>query len=285
MKTLICGEKSLTKVLVDYLSEKGYFLITLSFGEESYDVKAEENILLWKTEEISEEVSRNLIENASFLILIYPYKCEKYIEKLLSSPYLNGKYVILVDSYHVYGKPKILPVTEEEKLNPQGERGWKELLIEDKLKFFSYKFNYSYLILRTGEVYGPGVEGWISDSIKNALKDEEIILWDEGELLLDLIYVQDFLEAVLKSIKNIKKLKGETINLASGRGSSLKMISKKILSIVKKKENLIKFSSSPSPFPQVVLSPSKEKILLSWVPRYDIDRGLEITIRDIRREL
>ncbi len=285
MKILLCGELNLVKTVAEYLGERGHFLIVLiERNEKTRREKWGKDFFIWETEEIIEEVSDNLINNVELLILLHPYQQEKQVERLISSPSLKGKFVILANSYYIYGKPRILPASEDSALYPEEERGWKELIIEDKLKFYAYKLHYSPIILRTGEVYGPALEGWISQSIRDVLSNKEIVLWGEGEGIFDLLYVQDFLQFLEKTIESKEKLKGETINVANGRGISLKTIARKILSLANREENFIKFSHLPPPFPQVTLSPSKARILLSWVPRYTADRGVHITFTSIEKE-
>lgn len=284
MKILLCGDLNLVRVLAEYLQEGGNSPIILLLPEKGEKGEGwERHFFVWEAEGISQEASHNLTRNADLVILVYPHKQSEEVEKLLASPYLREKFLILVNSYHVYGKPRILPAQEDSLVSPQEERGWEELIIEDKLKFYSYKSHFSPIILRTGEVYGPGIEGWVSHSIRDVLKDKEITLWEKGEEIFDLLYVQDFLRAVERVIENRDRLKQETINIASGRATPLKTIARKILSLARKEENFIKFSHLPPPFPQVTLSPSKARILLSWTPRYSAEKGIQLTFNSMEK--
>ncbi len=284
MKILLCGELNLVKISAEYLQERGDFPVILIPQKKGQKQNGwGKDFFVWETDELTQEASHNLTRNTDLVILVYPYTQCEAVEDLLASPYLTGKFIILVNSYHVYGTPRILPVQEDSLASPAEERGWKELIIEDKLKFYSYKTHFSPIILRTGEMYGPGVEGWISRSIRNVLEDKEITLWEKGEGIFDLLYVQDFLRALERVIEDRDKLRQETINIASGRATPLKTIARKILSLAHKEENRIKFSHLPPPFPQVTLSPSKARILLSWTPRYSAEKGIQLTFNSMEK--
>jgi nucleoside-diphosphate-sugar epimerase len=92
----------------------------------------------------------------------------------------------------------------------------------------------------------------------------------------DFIFIEDMIDAYLKAIKKIKKIKGEIFNLGTGKQTTID----EVVNLVKK----LTHSSIEPCYNKVAptqLEPkicaadiSKAKELLNWKPRYNLEKGL-----------
>lgn len=135
-------------------------------------------------------------------------------------------------------------------------------------------------IARLFSAYGPYEENnrLIPTVIKLALANEEISL-TSGKVQRDFIYVEDIVEAFLKITKT--KLKnGEIINLGTGKQHDNKDVVKIIEKILHKKLRIKigKFAKRAWDTNYWVADNQKAKKLLSWRPKYDLEKGLKQTI-------
>ncbi len=274
MKYLILGKKDWVREVGEYLREAGNLVIGMGEGNPGKGVD-----LFFREDMVSSPHIENLLREVDRVMLIFPQGKWQIGEKLFSCPSLKNKGVILIVSYRVYGKPPVLPATEDTIPSPQEDRGWEEYFLEASLKFFAQMNGYNPVILRCGEVFGPGIPGIIGEWIEKSMKGEEISL-PEGKHVIDLVYIQDFWEGLNRVLTRLSQVKNEVLNLSSGRGVEMREVLKKIFTLTGK-ESPITFSSFPHP--EVILSPLKMRILFNWSSRYDWRRGLELTVDEIKR--
>ncbi len=127
----------------------------------------------------------------------------------------------------VYGVEGKSPYSEESVTNPITSYGLQKISIEKLLYLNHYLYGFDYKIIRLANPYGPyqrpnGVLGAITTFVYRALKDEKIIVYGDGTVVRDFIYIDDAIEGILK-ISN-QQSKYNLYNLGSGRGTSIKEV-------------------------------------------------------------
>lgn len=124
----------------------------------------------------------------------------------------------------VYGKDFMCPVTEKCMTNPISSYGLQKLTIEKLLYLYNYMYGLDYRIIRLANPYGPyqrpnGILGAVTTFIYKAMRKEEIIVYGDGSVVRDFIYIDDVVDGII----NISEYEGEEkiFNLGSGHGTSI----------------------------------------------------------------
>ena len=121
-------------------------------------------------------------------------------------------------------------------------------------------------------------EKLISLAITNFLEGKKVPIYGDGKYVRDWLYVEDHCRAIDLILHRGKV--GETY-LVGGLTediSNLEVI-KKIVSIMKKEENMIEYvKDRPGHDRRYAINSSKIRETLGWEPQYDFDHALELTV-------
>ncbi|MBU1085650.1 GDP-mannose 4,6-dehydratase, partial [Patescibacteria group bacterium] len=111
------------------------------------------------------------------------------------------------------------------------------------------------------------------------LKGDKINL-ASGEQRRDFVYIDDVIEAYLLAAKN-SNLRGEMVNIGSGIQYSVNDVVSKIIEVTGKKVRVEKNSYQPRSWDSDywVANRRLAKKILRWEPEYNLDQGLEKTIK------
>ena len=94
----------------------------------------------------------------------------------------------------------------------------------------------------------------------------------------DFLYIEDFVEAVIKLIK-IDTGEFNVFNIASGKNITIRNLLRKLLVINKMKKWKVSFDKTkPSLIPVRKINISKVKKFINWKPRTSFDKGLKLTL-------
>lgn len=145
------------------------------------------------------------------------------------------KIVFLSSGGAVYGMKNICPLREEMDAYPINSYGMQKLMNEKLLYLYHYVYGLDYRIIRLANPYGPyqrpnGIQGAATTFIYKIMKNEPIVLYGDGSVIRDYIYIDDAVRAIV----NIANGEGEEkiYNVGSGKGVSLHQLLKKIESVL-----------------------------------------------------
>lgn len=193
------------------------------------------------------------------------------------------KRFIHISSSEVYGTAQEIPMDEKHPLLPCSPYAGSKAGAERVAYSFYSAYDIPLIILRPFNNYGPyqHFEKVIPHFIVRALENRPLFIHDDGLQTRDWVYVNDHSEAIDSAVHApIDKLKGEVINIGTGKDTSILTIAKMILSFLGKPESLIKYGESrPGQVRKHMSSTKKSKQLLNWQPRVTIKEGLEKTIQ------
>ncbi len=270
------------------------FLLDKDLNKFPAELKENPRLTLWHGTAKDKTLVKSLLSNAQVLIDIPRTEDTSFISEAelvegyaasMSNILEFGKdleRIIYISSSKVYGAIADSPVSEEYACKPTNLKGVTETLGEKLAYYYSSKYSVPAVVLRTFNLYGPyqSLEHTIASLITSALRDEPLRLWQEGEQIENLLFVEDFTEALQKTLKTkIDSLRGEVINIGSLGAIAVKEISNTILSRLNKPQTLISYERNNNQCStDLVPSIMKAKILLSWSPRIGIEKGLEKTI-------
>jgi len=153
---------------------------------------------------------------------------------LESMQYHNVKNIVFISSGGaIYGDSRGIKHLENDNTFPLSSYGIVKLAIEKYIWMFSKRYNLSYLILRLSNPYGPfhysSKQGLINIALRKSIQKEILPIWGNGSNKKDYIFVEDFIDVLIKLIE--KGIHNEIINIGSGTTHSINEILEKIKSI------------------------------------------------------
>jgi len=293
MRILIIGGAhfpgiNITRYLLDNLSEGEIFLLDDNNhrGKVSALSSPKIGLSFWEGNLENEALIKNLLNNVNTVINLFADKQFEESSFQIKNLFEQAKdskvqRIIHISSSKVYGDINKSPVSEEYFTKPLDLEGVALACGEKLAHYMSLAHDLPIVTLRIFGVYGPyqSLNDTIPLFITNALKDLTLSLWGKGERLEDFLHIDDVASAILKVLSlDFTSLKGEIINLGSGRGIPLKKIADIILKQLDKRQNLMEFKETEKNSPVLISSIVKAKVLLNWSPRIGIEEGLGRTI-------
>lgn len=185
-----------------------------------------------------------------------------------------------------YGPSVKLPVNEEAPTNPKGIYEISNLSAEKIIKVYNDVHGIRSVLLRLSNIYGPrsqmrhsrfGVCNWFC---RVALDSDTIQVFGDGSILRDFLYVDDCVEAIIKSALN-RAAYGEIFNVGSDVPVSFLDLVKTIIKTAGQgRWEFAEFSperkaQEPGDFYSDI---SKIADLVGWRPSTDLESGLKLTL-------
>jgi nucleoside-diphosphate-sugar epimerase len=185
-----------------------------------------------------------------------------------------GARLIFASSAAVYGNIRS-PVKEDAPLQPISFYGLTKLVGEELCRFYNNHYNVPAVILRIFNLYGPGQQGqFLIPDIVSQLNEEKIVLRNQYPKR-DFVYVDDAVEAIVRS----RNLEGyNVINIGTGESYSVGEIAEKIVGISKGRKQ-IGFLDDDKIESDIYADISKARRLLGWQPKVSLEQGLERVLK------
>ncbi|MHA1130634.1 MAG: SDR family oxidoreductase [Candidatus Helarchaeota archaeon] len=196
---------------------------------------------------------------------------------------LDVERFVFASSSSVYGETEILPKHEEMALYPFSPYGVSKLAAESYVSAFYKIYGLKTVSLRYFNVFGPNqtaspYSGVISIFISRVLKNKAPIIFGDGTQTRDFTYVKDVVQGNLLAATK-KSAIGHVFNIATNQQISLLDLTKKILGLMGKTNLEIQYQ--PARLGDILHSLAditKAQKFLGYVPKYDIEKGIEETI-------
>jgi nucleoside-diphosphate-sugar epimerase len=215
---------------------------------------------------IKEMVETNLLGTLNLLLSLENVKFQK---------------MVFLGSCEEYGLG-IAPFKESQPTMAVSPYGFSKIAASGLCSISSRILDYPIIVLRPTVVYGPGQEGkMFLPSLLWVLLDNSLFEMSKGGQKRDFIYIKDLIDAIL--ISGVSNIKGEIINIGSGKAYSLK----KVALLAKKLSGSKSQISFALPYRQDEIMNyscdiSKAKKLLKWKPQYSLEDGLRETIESFQ---
>ena len=197
---------------------------------------------------------------------------EIFLKKLPSS-------FVQIGSSSEYEKIKS-PQKEDIKCNPASTYGRAKLLATNHSISLFKKKKFPITILRLYQTYGPkqDLNRFIPAIISGCLKNEKFPC-SEGKQSRDFLYINDVIEAIIKSLKS-KKARGHILNIGSGKPRKIRKIIKYIKKNIKGGQPLFgKIKLRKEEILKIYPNINKAKKLINWVPKTPFEKGIKLTIK------
>jgi UDP-glucose 4-epimerase len=196
----------------------------------------------------------------------------------------NLRWVFASSGGTVYGSEVSCPISENAATDPTCSYGITKLAIEKYLYLYKRLHGSDYVITRLANPYGPGQDplrgqGIIAALIYKALIGESAVIWGDGEVVRDYIYIDDLVDGLITSSIGAS---GQIYNIGSGVGISINTLIEKIQSTlnIELKIDYQKYRSID--VKKNILNSIKIKDDLGWRSHTDLADGIIRTARWIK---
>jgi len=188
------------------------------------------------------------------------------------------KRFVQIGSSDEYGD-QIAPQSEDVRESPISPYSSGKLFSTQLLQMLYRTEELPVVILRLFLVYGPGQNNkrFLPQIIEGCLLDSSFPA-SAGEQLRDFCYVDDISRGIIMSLKN-DDVKGQVVNLASGKSISIREVVELVRNIVG--HGNPEFGKIPYRVGEnmaLYADTTKAKKLLNWVPEINIEEGVRRTI-------
>jgi len=192
------------------------------------------------------------------------------------------KKVVYISSAAVYGLPSHLPVDENHPTNPISPYGVSKLSAEQYVRTFGEAYGIETIILRIFNAYGPRqrisqYSGVIRIFIEQSLKGEPLTVYGDGTQTRDFIYVEDVVDAVMRSIEH-GKITNEVMNVASGKPIKIEDLAKTVMELAGKKLEIKYLSEKKGDIKHSYACIEKALKLIDFKTKTSLKEGLKKTI-------
>ena len=203
--------------------------------------------------------------------------------RLLETCRGNVDRFVFASSSSVYGGADTLPTSTAERKNPKSPYALQKSIVEDYLSLYHSLYGLDSVSLRFFNVFGPHQLGnspystAVSAWINAILRGESMRSDGDGSQTRDMCYVDNVVDACVRSITLESPLRGEALNIACGDRTS----NKEILQYLLKKHPDAKWHSAPWRVGDVMHTQadiSRTSELLGYSPLVRFWEGLDRTL-------
>ena len=194
--------------------------------------------------------------------------------------------ILQASTSEVYGDPEIHPQTEDYwgRVNPIGMRAcYDEGKRCAETLFFDYyrQFKVSIKVARIFNTYGPGMQPndgrVVSNFIMQALKNEPITVYGEGQQTRSFCYVDDLVDGLIRLMESPAELTGP-VNLGNPGEFTILELAQQVIAFTGSRSKII-FNPLPSDDPkQRKPDITLARTQLGWEPKINLAAGLGDTI-------
>jgi dTDP-glucose 4,6-dehydratase len=178
----------------------------------------------------------------------------------------------------VYGTALGEVIDEEHPLNPCSPYASAKAGADRLVYSYWYTYDIPAIILRPFNQMGEWqhLEKVIPRFITSCILDEPLNVHGDGKASRDWVYVQDTCEAIDKALLcDLEKVKGEAINIGSGRSINIATIAEMVVDMMGKPRSLINYTHDrPGQVFRHTSSTEKAQRLLGWKATTKFEDGL-----------
>ena len=210
-------------------------------------------------------------------------KTIKFLDFMLKS---GVKKFIFSSSCAVYGNPVKIPMDEKHPFDPISPYGKNKLVVEFVLQDYANAYGLQYVSLRyfnaagadpineLGEKHNP--ETHIIPLMLRAIKNNKVFKifgtnynTPDGTCVRDYIHIKDLANAHLLGLEYLNTAdKSDCFNLGTGRGYSVKEMTKEAQRVCNKKILVKDCESRLGDVDTLIADNKKAKMVLGWEPKY-----------------
>lgn len=224
-----------------------------------------DNLLFFETDVLGTQIVANAV-------LKYSRSVERFIH---------------ISSSEVYGTARTELMAEDHPLMPMSPYASAKAGADRLVYSYFVTYEIPAVIVRSFNNYGPyqHLEKVIPRFITSCLLNEPLTIHGDGKSQRDWLYVSDFCKALdIVMHCDLSHVRGEVINMGTGRSTDILTIAEMILEKMKKPRSLIQYiGDRPGQVFRHTASMGKAERLLGWRPETELEAGLDKTIEWYRK--
>jgi len=192
------------------------------------------------------------------------------------------KKVVFSSSSEVYGDQAVLPITEENPLNPKSVYAISKIVGEEYLQAYSELYGIKYNIVRFFNVYGEyqREEFVLPRFVHRVVNNEPPVIYGDGKQVRSFCYVEDAAWGIVEALFTEKQ--GQVFNIGNDREPiSMEELAYKLIQLTGKsiQPEFVDYEESDREssreIEKRIPSIKKAKQFLDYEPRYSLEQGLK----------
>ena len=202
--------------------------------------------------------------------------------------------ILQASTSEVYGDPEVSPQNEDYwgRVNPIGIRAcYDEGKRAAETLFFDYhrQYDVDIRVIRIFNTYGPGMatnDGRVVSNFSvQALKNENVTIYGDGEQNRSFCYIDDLVDGMLKAFDCESVDIHQPINIGNPENFSMNEIARQIIETANSKSKIIYLPLPQDDPRQRNPDVSLAESLLNWKPNIRFEDGIKKTIEYFKDEL
>jgi GDP-L-fucose synthase len=163
--------------------------------------------------------------------------------------------------------------------------GWMKRYTEILCRMYSEKLDHPMptVVLRPSNIYGPFDKfephrSHVTAALvrRVAERQDPLVVWGDGKHVRDVIYIDDFVDAVILAAEKIHSY--DPLNIGAGRAFTVDHILNTLLEVEGFKPRVVHDRAKPSMIPMRLVDTAKAKKLLGFRPKTTLRDGLKRTL-------
>jgi len=209
---------------------------------------------------------------------------------LEASKNLMIKEVLITSTSEVYGTAQFVPISESHPLVGQSPYSASKIAADQLSISYFRSFKTPIKIIRPFNTFGPrqSSRAVIPTIISQLIANKESLILGNLKTTRDFTFVQDTCSAMYQLYKDCK-LYGIPINIGMNKEISIGDLARKIAKLMDINPKIIEDNKRVRPknseVERLLCDNSKLKKSIEWIPKYSLDDGLLMTIKDIKSNL
>jgi UDP-glucose 4-epimerase len=192
------------------------------------------------------------------------------------------KKVVFSSSSEVYGDQAVLPIAEENPLNPKSVYAISKIVGEEYLQAYSQLYGINYNIVRLFNVYGEyqREEFVLPRFVHRVVNNEPPVIYGDGKQVRSFCYVEDAARGIVEALLTEKQ--GQVFNIGNDREPiSMEELAYKLIQLTGKSirpEFVVYEESDRESSREIekrIPSIEKAKQVLGYEPTYSLEQGLK----------
>ena len=182
------------------------------------------------------------------------------------------------------------PFNEMQREMPVNAYGLSKLAVTKILSGLYHSRQFPSVVLRPTVIYGPnqGDEMFLSVLIQSLLAQRDFAM-TYGEQYRDFVYIDDVVDAIVKSLTAGNEVNGAVINIGAGDSLQVKDVATLVANLIHPNaNNHLKFGALPYRSAEVMnyaVNIACAYQLLGWQPTIKLEQGLQQTINHFKSQV
>ena len=189
------------------------------------------------------------------------------------------KRVVFTSSGAVYGGQQEQPLNEDLRPSPDSPYAVSKLSAEYYVKTIGKLWGIETITLRIFNAYGPGQRltadhpPVIPNFLKQAVHQGTLVIHNSGTQTRDFVYLDDVVDALITA-STASEVDGKTINIGSGKETSIVDLAERIMDLTGAKTETIYNPKAKGGVSRMRADISRAKTLLGYQPKTTLSNGL-----------